>query len=471
MITRLHISIKEIAEGTGYDISYISRIKSGSRRPARPSKLVKDLSNYIAHKASDREGREKIAELLDARVSDINSESKMAERLYVWLFSGDNSPRRYVENFIYRLDAFNLDNYLRDNQEGDYSASVVDEELNIKGGEVSYSLESVTRFARKIVDEREPFTLYWDITDDILPLEMIQRSIAYAMDDDYMVRIIHADDSPTNEMMNWLEKWMPLYMTGQVEPYYIDGGASNISRNSILCSNNAVMTVDTVANNPDFGRVYLTRNPEEIDFYNRKLAKVLDGSDKLMEIIRKENREDRKNFMRLASDAVGTRKSLLSTPPIYTISDSLLDKILIRNNISEEDRIKIKEYINAEKQRIEISLKHSDLEDHIPDISADKYSQSPVFLSLSGLFYDKDIFYTYEEYVEHMNLTRQWEKKHKNYSLVLRKDVGFRNIQIFIHKDKWVMISKNKSPAIHFVIKHERIREALEQMLDISITT
>ena len=48
-------------------------------------------------------------------------------------------------------------------------------------------------------------------------------------------------------------------------------------------------------------------------------------------------------------------------------------------------------------------------------------------------------------------------KKQRNYP--------FRNIQIRILEGKWVVISKNKAPAIHFVIHNPQLRSAIENMV------
>mgnify|MGYP007101883001 CR=1 FL=1 len=183
-------------------------------------------------------------------------------------------------------------------------------------------------------------------------------------------------------------------------------------------------------------------------------------------MIKSDRGEDRKNFLNSYADKPGVRMSLLSTPPIYTISDELLYSILERNNIEDDDRDRIVYYIHEERERVIRELAHSEMQVVIPEISIDKYNESPVFLSLSGLFYEKDIFYTYEEYCRHMDLAKQFEKDHQGYSLVLKKNMTFRNIQIFVNKGKWVMISKNKTPAIHFIVTHSGIRMNLEKMTE-----
>lgn len=40
----------------------------------------------------------------------------------------------------------------------------------------------------------------------------------------------------------------------------------------------------------------------------------------------------------------------------------------------------------------------------------------------------------------------------------------FRNIQIQINEGKWVIVSKNNAPAIHFVIKHPKMIRAFEDL-------
>lgn len=42
---------------------------------------------------------------------------------------------------------------------------------------------------------------------------------------------------------------------------------------------------------------------------------------------------------------------------------------------------------------------------------------------------------------------------------------AFRNLQICIHEGQWAMVSKERSPAIHFVIRHPKLRAAIERFV------
>ena len=89
----------------------------------------------------------------------------------------------------------------------------------------------------------------------------------------------------------------------------------------------------------------------------------------------------------------------------------------------------------------------------------------PPFLSLSDTFYTNDICYNYEEYLEHLTDTQKYMSSHGNYKILNNKTNTFRNINITIHSGKWVMISKNTHPAIHFVIHHPKLRDAIENFI------
>lgn len=80
------------------------------------------------------------------------------------------------------------------------------------------------------------------------------------------------------------------------------------------------------------------------------------------------------------------------------------------------------------------------------------------------MFCNENLEYTYNEYAEHLRLTKEFAEKNKNYSVTRTKENGFANIQITMHENEYVMISKNKAPTIHFVIRHPILRDAIEHL-------
>lgn len=80
----------------------------------------------------------------------------------------------------------------------------------------------------------------------------------------------------------------------------------------------------------------------------------------------------------------------------------------------------------------------------------------------SGMFSEKGLRYTYQEYLKHIAATKQFAVEHAEYDLHTDAVHTFRNIQIQINVGKWVIVSKDNAPAIQFVIKHPQAIWAFE---------
>lgn len=110
-------------------------------------------------------------------------------------------------------------------------------------------------------------------------------------------------------------------------------------------------------------------------------------------------------------------------------------------------------------------LKKEAVEDEAPILSTKDFASDPPTLELSGVFCKTDIPYSEEEYTVHLDEIRDFAEQNPNYSFKQASAHTFRNLQIFIHEGQWVMVSKGKAPVIHFVIRHPKLRSAIENFI------
>lgn len=169
-------------------------------------------------------------------------------------------------------------------------------------------------------------------------------------------------------------------------------------------------------------------------------------------------------FLKLDAKTEGTRWSILSSLPLYTADDELVFQVLRDNRVSEKNQIRIMEHIAFQRELTEEILSHDSIFEAYPNFSKDEFAQYPMTLSLAGAFYEEDIVYTYEQYREHLEMMKRFSQMHKNYHIEENKSPAFRHIQILIHEGSWAIVSKEKTPAIHFVIRHPKMREAMENI-------
>ena len=395
-----------------------------------------------------------------------------------------------IDTFLNNLDNFNLDTYIKAihfnemkvpfvpfYKSGSKNYYGIDE---MKQGELDFFKATVLSKSNEPVFMCSDMPME-DMAEDVDFGKKWMFAIAMTLKKGLHLNIIHNLDRPFNEMMLGLESWIPIYMTGQVSPYYLTGLQNSVYCHFNYVSGTVALTGECIKGYHNKGKYHLTSNKTDVAYYRTKSECLLNKAKPFMDIYRVENRNDFDAFISSDASIKGNRRRILSSLPIHTISDELLLKILKRNKVNDED---ILDYIMApdgeckdentkviidsvkkQRQTIQKILEDNILEDEIPKLSKEDFENYPPFLSLSDTFYTNDICYNYEEYLEHLTDTQKYMSSHGNYKILNNKTNTFRNINITIHSGKWVMISKNTHPAIHFVIHHPKLRDAIENFI------
>lgn len=304
-----------------------------------------------------------------------------------------------------------------------------------------------------------------DMAEDIEFGKKWMFAIAMMLKKGLHLNIIHNLDRPFNEMMLGLESWIPIYMTGQVSPYFLKGNSNSIYCHLNYVSESAVLTGECITGYHSKGKYRLITSKKDVEYFKTKSECLLNKATALMNIYKAESQNAFNAFLTTSSKLPGNRRRILPSLPIHTISKDLLIKILKHNNISDEDINNITVAIHNQKNIIETILKNNIFEDEIQEISKSEFNKISPFLCLSDCFYEKKIHYTYDEYLEHLKLTKEYSKNNSNYKLTINNVHTFKNIQVLIFEKNWVMISKANSPSIHFVINHPKLRNAIENFI------
>ena len=283
--------------------------------------------------------------------------------------------------------------------------------------------------------------------------------IALSLKKGLHLNIIHNLDRPFNEMMLGLESWIPLYMTGQVSPYYFKNINNTIYNHINYKSGSVILTGECITGNHDKGKYYISTNNKELEYYKTKCDILLKKSSSLMDIFRKENIDKFNMFMLKDKEIKCDRKRIYSTLPLFTIKDELLLKILKRNKVNINDIDKILKYKKEEELNTINILKTNKINDIIYKINKKDFNNK-IYLSLENIFCDLEIKYNYEEYLEHYNNTINY--KNNNYVVSINEYKTFNNININILKDKYVHLTKSGDPIIHFIIRHKKLMDAID---------
>lgn len=331
-------------------LSFVSR--TGSRRPGDAEQFASAVASFVSREMGTAQGIYAVAGLIGCEPEKIYDLSVRYSKIKGWLLERtEQEDRDSVSNFLSKLDEFDLNEYIK---------VIKFEELKVPS--VPFQLpSSKTYFGIKEMMESEldflkatvlskstaPVTMYSD-----MPLKEMAKDpdfpkkwmfgMAIMLKKGLHLNQIHNLDRSFDEMMLGLESWIPMYMTGQISPYYFKNIQNNVFLHFLKVSGTAALSGEAIAGYQADGRYYLTKVKKEVEYYRKRAEEMLRNAYPLMDIYRSERENDLNAFLSDDTRRSGKRRSILSTLPLYTMSEKLLNRILSRHGTDAEQAEKSK---------------------------------------------------------------------------------------------------------------------------------
>lgn len=474
LLNTLSLNVSELSRALNYDASYISRIRNGQRKPADPQEFATKITDFVTHKYQDVAQKSQIAALIGCDADAFKDPDIYRTSLFHWLTDQTQPSKNYMADFLKKLEQFDLNEYIR---------AIHFDEMKVPTAPFQFPtsrsyyglkemMDSELAFLKATVLSKsvEPVAMYSDMPmgemakDPEFPKKWM-FGMAVMLKKGLHLNQIHNLDRSFEDMMLGLESWIPMYMTGQISPYYLKGSPGNIFSHFLKVSGTAALSGEAICGYHSEGRYYLTKNKEEVAHYRKRADRLLSKASPLMKIYRLEQAQDFQNFRLQNAHTHGERHYILSSLSLYTMTDGLLEQILAHNQLTPDEQAQIIDYVRSSRDFSEELLAHSPVTEEIPLLTEEEFAKYPMTLSLSGMFLEKDVFYTWEEYQTHLHLLQEYHEKHPLYHVKPNSSPAFRNIQICILRGKYVMVSKEKAPSIHFLIQHPKMVNAFENMI------
>ena len=466
-IDALDISVSGLSRALRFDSSYLSRIRTGQRKPADLDKFIIETAGYIARTNSPSA----IAGLIGQPAEELVPVGRCAAKLCSWFSSEMIRQRDYLGELLHQLDAFNIETYMSDSHFPE--AVWVREPENLSLPKYYYGFDEMKKgeldFFRTVASSGAGGTVYMcnsipmeALTLDVAYMRQWMQSIAMMISRGADIHMIHDVDRPPDEMWLGLMSWIPLYMTGKVTSFYLPDASNRIYCHTDYVSDTAVLSGECIRGYHNEGKYYLTQSQTDLAYYKKRVRRLFSKAKPLMKTYKAEDRDAFFHFEDSEGLSGGTRINVLSSLPVYTLPGDVLESMLENNSFAEADKAAVRSYLSRQRNMTETILENGAICDEIYVLSEEAFSKEPVYLPLSGMFSEKGLRYTYQEYLQHLAATRQFAEDHAGYDLYTDAVQTFRNIQIQVNAGKWVIVSKNNAPSIHFVIKHPKMIRAFE---------
>ncbi len=473
LVSVLQLRLNDLARALTFDPSYLSRIRAGQRQPADPQAFARGVGAFVARRCAAPEVRADLARLLDLPPEALASDAECAGALADWLLSGEPEQPEPMLSFLEKLDDFDLNDYIRAIRFDELKPPSAPFQLPV--ARTYYGLDgfrdSIYDFLRATVLSRSDQSVF--ICSD-MPIEELARNVDFSkkwmfglaliLKKGLRLDMVHDLNRPFNEMMLGLEGWIPLYMTGQISPWYLKGAHNAIYGHLSFSSGGASLEGECIMGALQGGRYRFSKARRDINYSRARAEALLQKALPLMDIYRGKSEGAYHAFRMRDAHEPGNRRAILTAPPLHTLTPELLRRLLERGGASPAARAAVLESHAQSRALVAELLAHGAYHETYPALSRAEFEASPVALALSEQLCDSDISYDYETYRQHLRLTREFAQAHEGYACSVTGRPALNHIQIHMREGKWAAVTKCKAPAIHFVMRHPRLCAAIANM-------
>ena len=300
------IAGNRIARYLDYDPSYISRILAGTRRPADKEAFINRIASYIARNHCDSEGAAAAAALTGVPADALRSEAALAAAICSFLEAVDETPSANpVNEFLEHLDEFDLKAFMRDIKFDELKVPTAPFQLPMSktyaGIEQMKQAELDFLKAAALSRSTDDVILYSDMplgqmaADEGFP-KKVMGGMALLIRKGIHLHNIHDVHRPIDELIMGLEGWIPVYMTGQISPYYLAQPTNQTFLHFLRSAGTVAVTGEAIAGNQAGGRYVVTKNAADVAYLRNRAKELLAHAKPLMRIYR----SDRENELRRA---------------------------------------------------------------------------------------------------------------------------------------------------------------------------
>ena len=300
LLATLNINLSRLCQYTNYDASAIFRIRNGTRNPGNVEQFASAVASFVAREMQTPSEIAAVAELIGCDANKIYDLSVRHSRIKGWLLERqvqEETGNDSVAEFLRKLDEFDLNEYIKVIKFDELKVPTVPFQMPTSKTYfgIEEMMESELDFLKATVLAKSmaPVTMYSDMPmkemakDPDFPKKWM-FGMAMMLKKGLHLNQIHNLDRGFDEMMLGLESWIPMYMTGQISPYYFKNTQNNIFLHFLKVSGTAALSGEAIAGYHADGKYYLTKSKREVEYYRKRAEEMLKNAYPLMEIYRSE---------------------------------------------------------------------------------------------------------------------------------------------------------------------------------------
>jgi len=449
----------DLSEAAGLDASHISRLRRGERELPRHQNFIWDMSLYFTEQATAEYQKSALREAICPGQAWPQDKRKAAELLSNYLATSRQSNQQTIDRFLDGFSSFTPPNFSRILPQK-FSAPSARASSYYYG--IAGKQQAFIRFLKAVLAQEQPQTLllYSDEQMDWLTdknfSEIWSSLLMRVLQNGNRLKIVLVTSRSSQELLTGISNWLPLYLSGSIEPYYNPQASACNLRNTILVApKTAAITANSVeGNKTDNLHIYLT-DPAAIAAVDAELSDYFNLCRPLVRIFTPDNST---GFYTMIDDfAKQCAPTIIahSTPSIMTMPYQLATSISKRLN-NDNLRHHYNKAAEIFKQQLEQGFCITQIINPPRRRDIDK---AQIDLPLSALFNHESATYKPDELREHLRYLIELMQQYENFSVIFNNNI-IDNMLIIGKEKTGTLVARKTAPTSLLSIFEPNMTEA-----------
>ncbi len=459
-----------LARVISIDPSLVSRLRRGVRNPAKKENYLKPMAAYFAGKCDSHYQKTALRDVLTKNSNSFSGDPEQFTGLiYRWFIEEKLEHSKSVENLFQGLTRFN---FKKTSQILSIDPSTIPENTAANGA-VFYGIEgkqaAVINLLSLVIKEKKPATLLLYSDED---MEWMTENSEFAAKGTVLllqfvknggkIKIIHTVNRDLDEILSSVKKWLPIYMTGAIEPYYYPKTRDGIFKRTLfIAPGTAAVTSNSIGNSTAKAANFLFTDKNTISALTEEYNEYLSLCRPLMRIFNSSSKEEFLSVLSEFEKAEGNRILHTKTFSTVTIPLDLAERICSRLGT---DKDRVLSYEQMRIKRFEESLQSYKFTEIVPVPDVQAVCEGKLLVGYSQIHNINTLFYTPKEFCRHLqNIIRllQTFDKYNLYPVNADAIEGMTYVQ----EDVGVIFGKIMRPDVLFATNESNITAAFWEYL------
>lgn len=275
------------------------------------------------------------------------------------------------------------------------------------------------------------------------------------------IKIIHNINRDSREMIKSIESWLPLYMSGMIQPYYCKKKPDNRFSNTLfLCPGIACIEATHVRNFENEGVYNYHTQAERLELLKKEFLGLLYDCEPLLQIF---TENDKENFLfAFNHKPQKTINNLLPTLSLATMPEKLMQDIAKSSALSSAEKLHFKTLWKLQNEQLRYALENGHVFEFFP-------LQNPITdnipIDCQNIILSQEINYSPKQYNLHLKQILKISQEHYNFFPVPLNQKIFEHVQLIIGSQQ-VMVMKRNNPRIVFLFTHPLMLKAFNDYIE-----